>query len=308
MPFPRHKSEFKFLVRLLIPGIFILLVFGVVSGQDDDVVKIDSSVVILNASVSDASGLHVPGLTQKQFRVFEDGEEQEISFFAAEQTPFAAVILLDISGSMEERVTLARAAAIQFLDGLRRDDVAAIYSFDSKVSLIQPFSNSRDVTEKIFDLKSKGMTVLNDAIFVAAGELSNRPEKRRAIIVLSDGEDTLSKRSDEKALKAALSANASIYTIDMSSASMPVAQRAKSQGALRKFAEKTGGTFVKTPGGAAMREAFRQIAGTLGLQYTIGYQPASSKRDGKWHDLELRISKPGLTIRTRKGYNAEPAK
>ena len=277
------------------------------AGQDDEVYTVDSSVVILNATVADSSGRHVTGLMRNQFKVLEDGVEQEVSYFAAEETPFAAVILLDTSGSMEERVTLARAAAIRFLDGLRSSDNAAVYSFDSKVSLVQPFSNSRDVVEKIFDLKSKGMTVLNDAIFEAAGELSKRPEKRRAIIVLSDGEDTMSKKSDEKAMKAALAANASIYTIDMSSISMPMAQRAKSQSALKKFAEKTGGTFVATPGGAAMRDAFRNIVDELGAQYTVGYQP-TSKKDGKWHALELRVSKPSLTIRTRKGYVAETAK
>jgi VWFA-related protein len=117
----------------------------------------------------------------------------------------------------------------------------------------------------------------------------------------------MSKRSDDKAMKAALAANASIYTIDMSSVSMPLAQRAKSQSALKKFAEKTGGTFVATPGGAAMRDAFQNIVDELGAQYTVAYQP-TSKKDGKWHTLELRVSKPNLTIRTRKGYVAETAK
>ncbi|MEP7213807.1 MAG: VWA domain-containing protein [Acidobacteriota bacterium] len=288
-------------------AIFLLISAAGVWGQTEEVYSVDSSIVILNATIADSTGRHVSGLAQNQFRVFEDGTEQHVSYFAAEETAFAAVILLDTSGSMEERVSLARAAAIRFLDGLRSSDNAALYAFDSKVSLIQPFSNSRDVVEKIFDLKSKGMTVLNDAVFEAAGELSKRPEKRRAIIVLSDGEDTLSKKSDDKALKAALAANASIYTIDMSSIAMPPAQRSRSQSALKKFSEKTGGTFVATPGGAAMRDAFRNIVDELGVQYTIGYQPAA-KKDGKWHALELRVSRPGLTIRTRKGYVAQSAR
>jgi Ca-activated chloride channel family protein len=287
---------------------FFLSILSILSlGQSEEIYSVDSSIVILNATVADSAGRHVSGLRQNQFRIFEDGTEQPVSYFAAEETPFAAVILLDTSGSMEERVTLARAAAIRFLDGLRGSDNVAVYSFDSKVNLVQSFSNSRDVVEKIFDLKSNGMTVLNDAIFEAADELAKRPEKRRAILVLSDGEDTMSKKSDDKALKAALAAHASIYTIDMSSAATPVAQRTKSQSALKKFAEKTGGTFVATPGGAAMREAFRNIVEELGVQYTIGFQP-SSKKDGKWHSLELTVAKPNLTIRTRKGYIVESAK
>lgn len=285
----------------------ILCCFVTTAQDEDTVVTVDSSIVVLNATITDASGKHVPGLRQNQFKVFENGVEQEISFFAAEETPFAAVILLDTSGSMEERVSLARSAAIRFLDGLRIDDLTAIYRFDSKVALVQPFSNSRDITEKIFDLKAKGMTVLNDAVYEAAIELEKREEKRKAIIVLSDGMDTLSKRSADRALKAALAADASIYTIDMSSMNTAAAQRSQNQSVLKNFAEKTGGTFIATPGGAALRDAFKKIVEELGVQYTLGFQPTETGRDGKWRAIELRVAKPNLTIRTRKGYTAEKA-
>jgi len=271
--------------------------------QVDEEVRVDSSIVVLNASIKDAGGRHVAGLKQSQFAVFEDGVEQKIEFFSAEETPFAAVILLDTSGSMEERVSLARSAAMRFLDGLRASDAASIYRFDSKVALVQEFSNSRDINQSIFDVKAQGMTRMNDAIFEAAVELSKRPEKRRAIVVLSDGQDNMSKRSGDKALKAALEADAVVYTIDMS----PIgdSKRVQNQGPLKNFAEKTGGTFVSTPGGAAMRDAFAKIVEELGVQYTIGYSPQNTKKDGKWRAIDLRVAKPGLTIRTRKGYNAE---
>nr|AIA12915.1 UDP-N-acetylenolpyruvoylglucosamine reductase, C-terminal domain protein [uncultured bacterium] len=193
---------------------------------------------------------------------------------------------------------------MNFLGGLRSNDVAAIYNFDSKVSLIQDFSNSRDMAESFFNLKANGMTVLNDAIYHAAGELAKRPEKRRVIIVLSDGEDTKSTRSADKALKAALAANALIYTIDMSAPDTSAKQKMLSKGALKNFAEKTGGTFVPTPGGLGLREAFKNIVGELSVQYTLGFQPANLKNDGKWRALELRVARANLVIRTRKGYNA----
>lgn len=275
-------------------------------GQEDDEIKVDSSVVILNASIKNMDGRHMGGLKKDLFKIFEDGVEQPIEFFSAEETPFAAVILLDTSGSMEERVSMARAAAIRFLDGLRATDSTAIFRFDSKIELVQPFSNSRDIAEAAFDLKAKGMTRMNDAIYQAAVDLSKREEKRKAIILLSDGQDTMSGRSADKALKAAMSADIAIYTIDMS----PVgdAKRAQNQGALKNLAEKSGGTFVSTPGGAAMREAFEKIVEDLGVQYTLGYSPINTKKDGKWRAIELRVAKPNLTIRTRKGYTAEKAK
>ena len=198
--------------------------------------------------------------------------------------------------------------AINFLDGLRVDDVSAIYNFDSKVSLVQDFSNSRDIKESIFDLKADGYTVLNDAVYKAAQELGKRAEKRRAIIVLSDGADTQSKSSADKALKAALAANVTIYTVDMSAINSSGKERMQSQGALKNFAEKSGGYFVATPGGAAMRDAFKGIVEELGVQYTLGYQPANTKKDGKWRSIELRVARPNLNIRTRKGYNAPKEK
>ena len=288
--------------------VFLLFLFSssfpVIAQDNDETIKVDSPIVVLNAVISNASGKHVSGLKQSQFKIFEDGIEQNIDFFEAQQTPFAAVILLDTSGSMEQRVSMARSAAINFLDGLRVDDLTAIYNFDSKVSVVQDFSNSRDIAPNIFDLKSKGMTVLNDAIAKAAQELSKRTEKRRAIIVLSDGADTMSKLSTDKALKYALAANATIYTVDMAAIEFGGSEKIRNQGVLKNFADKTGGLFIDTPGGVAMRDAFKRIVQELGVQYTLGYQPANTKKDGKWRAIELKVARPNLSIRTRKGYNS----
>lgn len=298
----RHLS-----FRILSCLIFLALFSSVRAQNDDEIITVDSSIVVMNATITDASGKAVNGLPQKLFKVFEDGVEQEIVSFSAEETPFAAVILLDTSGSMEQRVSLARSAAIQFLNGLRLDDNAAIYNFDSKVSLVQDFSNSRDLRDLFYDLKADGMTALNDAIFTAADLLSKRAEKRRAIIVLSDGADTFSKKSSDKALQAALAVNATIYTVDMSAIDDNSKGRVQNQGVLKNFAEKTGGKFVATPGGVAMRDAFKRIVEELGVQYTLAFHPSNAKKDGKWRTLEIRVSKPALTIRTRKGYKAPKA-
>ncbi len=305
--------KFKFDVKNLIlishfSFLILFCFFSVAFAQDDEIIKVESSLVVLNTTITDAKGLPVSGLKQNQFKVFEDGQEQKIDFFDTEKTPFAAVVLIDTSGSMEARISMARSAAINFLDGLRPDDVTAIYNFDTKVSLVQDFSNSRDITERIFDLKADGYTALNDAIFKAAQELAKRPEKRKAIIVLSDGADNKSGRSADKVLKAALVSNVTIYTIDMSMTDTGGKDRLQNQGALKNFAEKSGGTFIPTPGGAAMRVAFKNIVEELGTQYTLGYQPINTKKDGRWRAIEIKVARPNLNIRTRKGYNAPKEK
>lgn len=285
--------------------LFVLCFCSSIAAQNEnEVVRVDSALVVLNATVTDAAGKPIGGIRKEQFAVYENGVKQEISYFSSDDTPFAAVILIDTSGSMESRISMARAAAINFLDGLRENDSAAIYRFASKVELVQGFSPSRDVAESIFEIKADGMTALNDAVFKAADDLKDRPEKRKAIVVLSDGADTFSGRSADKALKAAQAADAAIYTIDMSSIDTNGKQRMQNQGALRNFAEKTGGRFVSAPGGAALRQAFKAIVEELGVQYTIGYEPLDQSKDGKWRSIELRVSRPNLTIRTRKGYTA----
>src|SRR5947207_5836929 len=175
--------------------------------QEDDVVRINTDLVVLNITVTDKAGKYVPGLHLSDFTIFEDGKEvsaQLISSFSVHESPFASVVLLDTSSSMESRLSLARSAAIRFLDNLREEDVAAVYKFDSKVERLQEFSTGRDLAPMAFGVHAKGMTTLNDAIVDAAEALAGRSEKRKAIVILSDGMDTYSKASAEKAIESAL--------------------------------------------------------------------------------------------------------
>jgi len=275
--------------------------------QEDDVVRINTDLVVLNITVTDKAGKYVPGLHLSDFTIFEDGKEvsaQLISSFSVHESPFASVVLLDTSSSMESRLSLARSAAIRFLDNLREEDVAAVYKFDSKVERLQEFSTGRDLAPMAFGVHAKGMTTLNDAIVDAAEALAGRSEKRKAIVILSDGMDTYSKASAEKAIESALAIGASIYAVDMAASEGPGSHNQQTEAVLRSFAEKSGGRFVATPGGPALRDAFASIAEELGHQYTIAYRPLDLARDGKWHKLEVRTSRNELSVRTRKAYHA----
>lgn len=275
--------------------------------DDDDVVRTNTDLVVLNVTVTDKAGQYVRALKAKDFKVFEDGVEVPASAlvsFGFQESPYAAVVLLDSSGSMENRFSLARSAAIRFLDGLRDEDVAAVYRFDSKVERIQEFSGGRDLAPIGYAVKAKGMTTLNDAIVQASKVLAERPETRRAIVVLSDGMDTFSKATTSKALESALTVGASIYSVDMSALDTPGFNNRQSAAQLKEFAEKTGGRFVATPGGQALRDAFKGIAEELGQQYTIAYRPTNASHDGKWRSLEVKVNSEGSAVRTRRGYRA----
>ena len=287
--------------------VLCLNVVVVVAQDDDDVVRVNTDLVVLNITVTDKAGQYVKGLKASDFKVYEDGVEVQtnmIASFSLHESPYAAVVLLDSSGSMEARFSLARSAAIRFLDGLRPEDVAAVYRFDSKVERVQEFSGGRDLAPMAYAIRAKGMTTLNDAIVEASKTLAERPEVRKAIVVLSDGMDTFSKASGDKAVESALAVGASIYAVDMSTLELAGTTRRQSALSLKGFAEKTGGRFIETPGGPALRDAFTGIADELGHQYTISYRPMNKKRDGKWRTLEVKVTRADLTVRTRKGYRA----
>jgi Ca-activated chloride channel family protein len=284
----------------------VLITFAPALAQDDgdDVVRVNTDLVVVNVTVTDAAGKYVRGLKRADFKIMDDGREQTVSSFGPEETPFAAAVLLDFSGSMETRVSMARAAAIRFLDGLREEDVAAVYRFDSEIEQLQDYSPSRDLAPLAFGMHARGMTVLNDAIVRAAADLSRRPEKRRAIVLLTDGYDTKSSATMEKALAAAESAGVTIYTVDMTPENARPEARGQASAILRNFASKSGGRYIRTPGGQELREAFGSIIEELGNQYTFAYRPTNRARDGKWHEIDVKLDRAGLTTRTRKGYRA----
>lgn len=296
------KTRFLSLLAVVLMSAFV-----VAAQDDDDVVRVNTDLVVLNLTVTDKAGQYVKALKLSDFKIYEDGVEvpaNMITSFSLQEAPYAAVVLLDSSGSMEARFSLARSAAIRFLDGLRPEDVAAVYRFDSKVERVQEFSGGRDLAPIAYAIRARGMTTLNDAIVEAANTLASRPEQRKAIVILSDGVDTYSKASSDKAVESALAVGASIFAVDMSQIEISGSARQQAAASLKAFAEKTGGRFIATPGGPALREAFTGIAEELGHQYAVSYRPINQKRDGKWRTLEVKVQREDLTVRTRKGYRA----
>lgn len=276
----------------------------------DDVISLETNLVVVNVTVTDIGDNYVSGLKAEDFKIFEDARQQRILSFSFEETPFAAAILLDVSGSMGNKLTLARAACGNFVERIRDGDVFAIYSFGGlKVKTLQDFTEVRDVPDSVWDLRPDGETPLYDAIAKAAGELSKRSERRRAILVVSDGADTRSKASLDDATRKAADANALIYGVDMSDkavyGSMP---RDNGAEVMKMLAAKTGGRIFPAPGGAKLRDAFANTVEELRRQYTLTYESTNEKLDGKWRAIEVRIAKPGLNIRARQGYYAQKKK
>jgi Ca-activated chloride channel family protein len=274
--------------------------------EPDDVISLETNLVVLNVTVTDPLESYVSGLKAEDFKVFEDNSQQKILSFGFEETPFAIVILLDASGSMGRKLTLARAACGNFVERIRDGDVFSIYSFGGyKVRTLQDFTEVRDVPDAVWDLRPDGETPLYDGIVKAAEALSKRPERRRALLLVSDGVDTKSRASLDEALRKTIAASASVYAVNLSDTGVyKVAPRDNGIEVMKTLATKTGGRFFHTPGGIELREAFTNTVEELRRQYTITYESANDKFDGRWRAIEVRVGKPNLNIRTRQGYYA----
>ncbi len=277
---------------------------------DEGMVSVDTTQVVLNVTVTDAKGRYVSGLRDKDFNVFEDKASQKILSFSFEETPFAAVILLDVSGSMEPKMMMARAAVSQFASRIREGDVVAIYSFGgTRVKKLQDFTEVREVDPMVWETNADGMTPLYDGVVKAVDELAKRPERRRAILLVSDGGDSNSKATLDAAMRHALAGQVSIYAIDLSDHGVyRTPQRDSGAEVMKSLATKTGGKFFATPGGGKLREAFEQTVEELRSQYTIVYEPTNEKRDGSWRAIEVRAVQPALIVRTRQGYYSRKVK
>lgn len=280
------------------------------AAQDqDEPVLLRADLVVVSVTVTDSAGQYAHGLGGKDFVVLEDGAEQQVSSFSSEEAPFAAAILIDMSGSMEYKFGQVRGAAASFLDHIRENDQVAVYGFNDKVRQLQDFSNLRDITDYIWDAKAENTTRLYDCMDEAVTALVGRAEKRRAILMISDGWDSTShKASLDSVMKKALAAGVTIYTIDLtdddtmrgtSSAAISL-QRGRSD--MKEFADKTGGIYVHTPQGDKLQESFVNIVEELRNQYTLTYYSTNLKRDGRWRKLSVGLRKQGLTARARRGY------
>lgn len=274
--------------------------------EEEQVLRVETTQVVLNAIVTDAFDKHVSGLKAEHFLLREDLVPQKIVSFGMEQVPFTAAILLDLSGSMGNKMSLARAACARFAAGIRVGDSIAVYGFSgTKVKQMQDFSEVRDLDPIIWDTDPKDETPLYDAVVMASEALGKRDEQRRAILLISDGADTKSKATFEDAIRAASMVNVMIYAVDMSEAAFGrgAPKDAGSQ-ILKDFSLKTGGRFFPSPGGGKLRDAFEEAIDELRNQYTIVYESTNEKEDGKWRAIELTTKNPSYKVRTRQGYYA----
>ena len=304
--------------RLAAPGLLALLVLASGSAlraqgpPRPPVFGTGIEVINLNVSVTDARGRYITDLTKNDFAVFEDGVRQELSIFNHEDIPISLVLMIDTSASMDEKLPTARAAAIRFVGTLRPQDNAQVMQFNDRTTILQDFVADHGALDSaIGRTEAAGPTALHNALYVALKELEKQKTqalRRRAIVLLSDGEDTASLVSDDQVLDLARKTEINIYAISLRPRRMQDRNAVKfSQAAhlLTALTQDTGGQ-VHFPNSLSELDAvYDRIAEELRTQYSLGYVSNNGRRDGKWRRIVVRIpAREDIQVRHKLGYFA----
>jgi Ca-activated chloride channel family protein len=232
-------------------------------------------VVSLNVTVVDPQNRYISDLDEQEFSVFEDGKLQELTYFNRTKLPIALSLLIDTSASMENRMPIAQEAASGFARRLRPQDLAQVVDFDSRVEVLQDFTNKIDDLERaIRSTSAGGSTALHNALYISLKELakikprSSDDVRRRAIVLLSDGEDTSSLVTYEEVLDLAKRSETTIYTIGLQAKDAPQTKGFReAEFVLRQFAQETGGRAFFPSRAEDLKDVYAQIADELSSQY-----------------------------------------
>jgi VWFA-related protein len=272
-------------------------------------------LVALSVVVTDGKANFVSGLTADNFAVYEDGVQQDVSFFAAGEVPLDLAILLDTSASMTDKIATAQKAAIGFTSTLRAGDRVTVVDIKDATHILAPLSADFEAARRaILATMPRGGTALYNGLYLTLKELTkqrrlNGDVRRQAIVVLSDGDDTTSLVGFDDVMALAKESGISIYTIMLRSKWTlgPSATNARyfsqSEYGMKALAQETGARAFFPLDITELAGVYTVIAEELASQYALGYMSKNPKRDGAYRRVIVRVSdRPGVQTRTRSGY------
>ena len=309
-------------------------------GKPDNVIRVDTDLVTVPVRITEKSGRPVPDIKQSEFRIIENGVEQEVAYFQNEEQPFTVALLLDISYSDVFKLRDIQAAADLFVSQLRDQDKVTVIAFDEKVRVLcKPTSDRRIMRMAIEGTEIGSGTSLYTAIDSVINDQFARIKGRKAVVILSDGVDTSSRIASVRSLERDLTeSDILIYPIQYNTyedvqknrrkdarieydendrpyavASQPGrGERAEDYRVANEFfsdiADRTGGRVYKVRSNTNLKDAFSAIADELRKIYSLGYYPSSGRKPGETYSIKVRVYRPNLLIRARESNLATPGK
>ena len=275
-------------------------------------------LVSLNVTLTNQHEQPVGGLTASDFAIFEDGVQQDLSFFSSTRLPMDVAILLDTSSSMAPILSIAQDAAVGFVESAQRADRVSVTEFNDRANILQPLgADVSGATRAIRRTSARGSTALYNGLYMAMTEMirsrrGDQDVRKQAVVVLSDGQDTSSLVQYEDVMDLANQSGIVLYTILLVTpfdarqlSDLKTSKFSQSLFVMRSFAEATGGQTFLTSNARELEGIYNKIATELAQQYTLGYISTNARRDGKFRRVAVRvIGHPDVRTRTRTGYQA----
>jgi VWFA-related protein len=274
--------------------------------------RIDTNQVLIPVTVTTPLNQFVTGMEKEQFRVFEDKQEQEITYFASFDAPLSIGLVFDASGSMGSKLTKSRQAAAEFFKTANREDEFFLVQFNDRPTLVVPFTRTtEDIMSRLTFTQAKGRTALLDGIYQALQQLRKGKNPRKALLIISDGGDNSSRYTESEVRNLMKEADAQMYAIGIFE---PIGSRGRTAeelsgpGLLSELAEMTGGRHLPVDNLNDLPDIAAKIGIELRNQYVLGYISKNQQRDGKYRKVTVRLNQPRglppLRALHRQGYYA----
>ncbi|MGB7068680.1 MAG: VWA domain-containing protein [Pyrinomonadaceae bacterium] len=284
--------------------------------DDDDTtgpVKVKTDLVSLTLTVTDIYGRYVSGLTKKAFTVFDNGEEQALTFFSDSDAPVSIGILFDVSGSMGgDKVSKARHALERFIGTSHPSDEYFLIAFNSRAQLLMDRTRDGEaVLRKLTLVEPKLNTALYDAVYLGIDKVSRGAHQKKALLIISDGQDNASRYNFGEVRRLMKESDVVTYAVGiMGGHDASSILGMQGQAFLDELTSVTGGKSFYPQSDLEMDEIFERIALELRHQYSVGYTPKDFDPDGKWRKVKVKVNPPRglprLNVRARDGYYATP--
>jgi Ca-activated chloride channel homolog len=291
-------------MRLVVAVLAGLLTFVPGTLARQRVFRAGVDLATFGVTITDKKGNLVTDLTKDDFEIVEDGKKQAIEFFAHGEgdnaPPMHLGLMVDASGSMQNDMKLAQGAAIKFLNMLPAAEDITLVDFDTQVRITRyPQRDFARLVERIRQRKPDGFTALYDALGTYLDGADSQ-DGRKVMVMYTDGGDTRSALTFGETIDLLKAANVTVYVIGL--IENTGSYRAQMQMTLRQFAETTGGQAFFPTAMKDVESAYEKVLAEINGQYHLGYQSTSTTTNGAWRKVEIKVKRPDVRVRSRKGY------
>ncbi len=272
-------------------------------------IRVDVNLVLVPLTVTDPLNRLVTGLDKENFFLYENNGPQTIKTFSSEDAPVSIGVIMDLSGSMTNKVVRSRESIVQFMKTANPQDEFFVIGFNDRPELIEDFTSSVDDIEARLEMVKAGRrTALLDAIYFGLEKMKQAKYPRKALLVVSDGGDNRSRYTENEVRAAVRESDVQIYSIGIFDEYAPTTEERLGPLLLNDISDETGGRLFRVDDVSDMADIATKISAELRNEYVLGYRPADERRDGKWRKLKVKlVAPPGLpplTVHARTGYYA----